>query len=363
MVLPVAGVAALLVGIAGSFDDSRSTTNWLVAVIVGVVLLAASGVIAVRRGVPRAFERALVAAAVVAFIVALAAVVASSVGQSEGDVEGAVRIAMWTAAIAAFAHLALSARSAGFVAWGAWAVLVAASVALLAIDGFSTLDTQSTLIEVVLVQASVLVLIGGIVRVTSAERERASTMASLATSDALTDLMNRRGAEERLQQEVERARRYGHPMSVAWFDLDHFKRVNDRYGHDVGDRVLKAIADVAQRTVRGHDAVARWGGEEFVVVLPEEGLADAARTAERLRQAIAELDLRLPGKERVTASFGVAELRPTESATELIRRADLSVYAAKDRGRNQVVADGVRDGVPCGVPDGVADGAKGAREA
>ncbi|MDZ7706708.1 MAG: diguanylate cyclase [Trueperaceae bacterium] len=211
---------------------------------------------AVRRSVPRAFERSLVAAAVVAFVVALAAVVAASLGQGEGDVDGAVRIAMWTAAIAGFAHLALSARAAGLVAWGAWAALVVASVALLAIDGFSTLGTQTTLIEVVLVQASVLVLIGGIVRVTSAERERASTMASLATSDALTDLMNRRGAEERLQQEVERARRYEHPMSVAWFDLDRFKQVNDRYGHErrrsrpEGDRERRA-ADGAWPRHRG----------------------------------------------------------------------------------------------------------------
>lgn len=345
MVLPFGGVAALLVGIAGSLDGARSTANWLVAVIVGVVLLAATGVIALRRRVPRAFERILVAVAVVAFVVALAAVVVSSRGPAEGHVDGAVRIAMWTAAIAGFAHLALPARSAGLVAWGLWSVLAVASGALLATDGAPTIGERTTLLEAVLVQGAVLVLISGIVRVTSAERERAATMASLATSDALTGLTNRRGAEDRLEQEVDRARRYDHPLSVAWFDLDHFKQVNDCYGHDVGDRVLKTIADVARQTVRAHDTVARWGGEEFVVVLPEEELADAARTAERLRRAIERIELRLPSVERVTASFGVAELAPTESASELIRRADQSVYAAKDLGRNQVVAGGVSHGV------------------
>ena len=344
LVLPVGGVAALLVGITGSLDGSRATANWLVVTVVGVVLLAATGVVALRPRALRLTERVLVAAAVAAFLVALAAVVASSLRSPGGHVDDVVRIALWTAAIAGFAHLALPAPWPGRVSWGLWTMLVVASGVVLALEASATVGDRTTLIEAVLVQGCALVLIGGIVRVTGSERERATAMASLATSDALTGLLNRRGAEERLQAEVDRSRRYGHPLSVAWFDLDHFKQVNDRYGHEVGDVVLSAIATVVRRSVRAPDSVARWGGEEFAVVLPEQGLDEASRTAERLRQAIEGLELDLPGEERVTASFGVAELGPTESVADLVRRADQSVYAAKHGGRNQVVA-----GVPSGA--------------
>lgn len=353
VVLPFGGVAALTVGITGSFDASRSTANWLVAASVGVVLLVATGIIAARRRVPRAVERTLVVASLLAFAVALLAVVASSLGSAGTQVDGVVRIAMWTAAIAGFAHLALPERAAGFVTWGSWTMLAVASGAVLANDAAATVGDRTTLIEAVLVQGCALVMIGGIVRVTRAERERASAMASLATRDVLTGLENRRGAEDRLEQEVDRARRYVRPLSVVWFDLDRFKQVNDRYGHEVGDRALKAVATVALRTVRAHDTVARWGGEEFVLLLPGQGRADAMRAAERLRRAIGTYDLGLAGGERISASFGVAELEPHESATDLLRRADRAVYLAKDRGRDQVVrarsVDGARQVGDAGV--------------
>lgn len=337
VVLPVGGIAALTVGITGSFDASRSTANWLIAAIVGVVLLAATAIIAAYPRVSQTVERVLVTTAVVAYAITLVIAVAFSLRPVGGHIDGVIRIALWTAAIAGFTHLAVPPRLAGLVSWGLWTLLAVASGAVLANDATATIGERTTLIEALLVQGCALVMISGIVRVTGSERERASTMAKLATRDALTGLVNRRGAEERLQEEVDRAHRYGHPVSIAWFDLDHFKRVNDLYGHEVGDRVLRTIAMVARRAVRTHDTVGRWGGEEFVVILPQQGEADAVRTADRLRRTIAGRDLHLTGGERVTASFGVAELAPNESATHLLRRADQAVYAAKDGGRDRVI--------------------------
>lgn len=165
-----------------------------------------------------------------------------------------------------------------------------------------------------------------------------ASLRHLYSIDALTGCLNRGSFDERISLEVGRAERYGRPLSLIFGDIDFFKRVNDDYGHAVGDQVLKAVADSLGKGLRTDvDGLARYGGEEFVIVLPETGLADAVATAERLRAAVAALVV-LPAWPdfRVTVSFGVAQLGSGQSAQDLIMCADLLLYKAKQAGRNQV---------------------------
>lgn len=162
----------------------------------------------------------------------------------------------------------------------------------------------------------------------------AHSLAEMACTDPLTGLFNRRRFMETAQYRLEEARRYGHPFSVMLMDLDHFKQINDQYGHGSGDAVLRAFADLIQRTARINDCVARWGGEEFIVILPNTDQAMAAKLAERLRVLTTEITV-LPNR-RVTVSTGVSEYRAADDLDTLIQRADEALYCAKQQGRNQV---------------------------
>ena len=158
-----------------------------------------------------------------------------------------------------------------------------------------------------------------------------------ASHDALTALDNRRSAVRRLEAERAQALRHGEPLSVLMIDLDHFKRVNDRWGHAGGDLVLVATAQVLRDELRGADLGARHGGEEFLVILPSTGPEQALEVAERIRARIARLRVAsLPeATATITASIGIATLECGESATALIARADAALYAAKAGGRNR----------------------------
>jgi diguanylate cyclase (GGDEF)-like protein len=168
-----------------------------------------------------------------------------------------------------------------------------------------------------------------------------------AKTDPLTQLLNRREFEEQLAREVERAQRFGTPVGLVVLDLDDFKLINDRFGHLAGDGVLKAAAGAIRQCTREIDQPARWGGEEFAVILPHTGIDGAARLAERLRQAIAERQIPTPdGRSvRVTASFGVAAL-PGSGTTqvELTAAADDAVYRSKRAGKNRVSLADAQEG-------------------
>ena len=172
-----------------------------------------------------------------------------------------------------------------------------------------------------------------------------------AKTDSLTGLLNRREFEEQLGREVERGQRFSTPVGLVVLDLDDFKLVNDRFGHLAGDAVLKAAALAIQGCTRDIDQAARWGGEEFAVILPHTDIDGAARLAERLRQAIAERPVMTPdGRSiRVTASLGVSAL-PSDAVTqvELTAAADAAVYRAKRAGKNRVclAADDGSDAPP-----------------
>jgi diguanylate cyclase (GGDEF)-like protein len=160
----------------------------------------------------------------------------------------------------------------------------------------------------------------------------------IAQVDHLTGALTRRGFVDQAQREMERTLRYGRASSLIMIDVDHFKRVNDTYGHSIGDQVLKQIASLAETTLRPCDLFGRLGGEEFALLMPETSGAAALVVAERLRNTIAEHPMTLHGGGtiHVTASFGVAELSTSFSTlTAWLDRADTMLYAAKSGGRNR----------------------------
>jgi diguanylate cyclase (GGDEF)-like protein len=158
-------------------------------------------------------------------------------------------------------------------------------------------------------------------------------------TDSLTGLKNRRGFLEACDQALRRSRRSGLPLSVILADLDHFKRVNDAQGHRAGDDVLRKVAREFVSSLREQDTVGRWGGEEFVFLLPDTGLAGALRVAENLRRRVAGLAI-AAGRDLLTVSMGVAEYRPGTDIEETVAQADRALYRAKEAGRNRSVADG-----------------------
>jgi two-component system cell cycle response regulator len=174
-----------------------------------------------------------------------------------------------------------------------------------------------------------------ICRDVTAESDVARGLREQAVRDPLTGQLNRRGGAEQLEREIARAHREQRPLAVAMVDADHFKQVNDRFGHDVGDSVLRSVATIMAEHLRAYDFVARWGGEEWLAVMPGATRADGVGIIERVRLAIEEA--RPPGLPSVTVSAGVDELRPGEGADSVIARADARLYQAKAAGRNRVV--------------------------
>lgn len=182
-------------------------------------------------------------------------------------------------------------------------------------------------------------------------QEKNLELAQLSISDGLTGLYNHRHVQQVLHEEFERAKRTGEPVAVVMFDLDHFKDVNDTYGHQVGDRVLQEMAEILRRTAREIDKLGRYGGEEFIAILPDTDLDDGAVFAERVRQDVARHLFPADGEAlRMTVSAGVA-VYPDRGITdprELVRRADQALYAAKAAGRNRVMRAADTGGGPAG---------------
>ena len=167
----------------------------------------------------------------------------------------------------------------------------------------------------------------------------ADQMTLLAQTDALTNIPNRRAIEALLKQEVQRASRYDVPLSLIVFDLDYFKRLNDSFGHDAGNKVLVEVARAVESCLRGSDRFGRWGGEEFTVVTTETSFASAYQLADRVRKTIEDHEF---GREyRLSASFGVAAHRSEDSAATLFKRADIALYRAKELGRNRVEPESI----------------------
>ncbi len=157
----------------------------------------------------------------------------------------------------------------------------------------------------------------------------------LATTDALTEIYNRRKFDEVVDVEHQRAKREDAPFSLIMFDIDHFKRVNDRFGHSIGDQVLKGLSRLIRGFVRQGDILIRWGGEEFLLLLPTTLIDEAGPFAERIRREVERKSFSPVGK--ITISLGVAQFRPGDSIDALLKRVDNAMYEAKQGGRNRVV--------------------------
>ncbi len=158
---------------------------------------------------------------------------------------------------------------------------------------------------------------------------------SAAHKDPLTGIGNRAALDEVLDREIELAQRHQRPLGMIVIDIDHFKAINDTHGHSVGDCLLKAMANCANNTIRLSDQLFRYGGEEFVVLLPETDDEGVKRLADRIRRNVAEMDCACEGKHiKMTASFGIATLRQDEDGKALFARADQALYQAKKDGRN-----------------------------
>ncbi len=168
---------------------------------------------------------------------------------------------------------------------------------------------------------------------------RVSKLQSLAATDGLTGLINRRQFNQQLDAEMARARRYRKPLSLALFDIDDFKKINDFYGHTTGDRILKELGQLITQNIRESDVAARYGGEEFALILPETGQIDAYELLERLRAMIERTVFCLPDNPiTATISVGVAQLDLNDSrGYEIIEKSDAALYEAKKQGKNRVV--------------------------
>lgn len=160
----------------------------------------------------------------------------------------------------------------------------------------------------------------------------------MASTDKLTGAANRQVFEEYFRQALDKAKLTQSPISILLLDIDHFKKVNDSYGHGMGDLVLKTMANMLRGLLQPQDILCRWGGEEFLILLPEMDLSRAAEFAEQIRDLISLREIKVNGLHiSITASIGVAEHQAQEPAEDLIKRADLALYQAKAAGRNQVV--------------------------
>jgi diguanylate cyclase (GGDEF)-like protein len=190
--------------------------------------------------------------------------------------------------------------------------------------------------------------------------EALARIQEMASRDTLTGLFNRGHAEQTLVSEFERTQRGGQPLSVALIDLDHFKSINDRRGHAAGDAVLKAMAGLARSELRCIDLVARWGGEEFLVVLPNTTSDAALLGLQRLLEAVQRCRVALPGlpTDRSDASVGfsfsagISAMLPGDSVDALLARADAALYRAKASGRSRIVVDDAGGASPLSLPSG-----------
>ena len=168
---------------------------------------------------------------------------------------------------------------------------------------------------------------------------QAEEMGRIAITDPLTAIMNRRGITVSLLDAMAQAERYRTPLTVAMADIDHFKEINDTYGHDAGDRVLKSVAATLSDALRMPDKVGRYGGEEFLIMLPHTNLAQGSKIVERIRASVSKKIFDQGAKKaRVTISIGVTQFKPGEDLEQLMSNADKALYDAKKGGRNLVVA-------------------------
>jgi two-component system cell cycle response regulator len=179
-----------------------------------------------------------------------------------------------------------------------------------------------------------------VIKWTQLQQSRANQeeLERIANYDSLTGLLNRRAILQEMDDQIKRVRRYKEPLSIVMLDIDHFKKVNDKYGHIVGDSVLEEMAKTIGSVIRGTDVVGRYGGEEFIIILPHAEQDAALSVAERVRNAVVAVEMKSSNGDTfsVTVSQGVASYMSNEDIYSLIQRADAALYQAKENGRDRV---------------------------
>ncbi|WP_194165263.1 GGDEF domain-containing protein [Deinococcus terrestris] len=285
--------------------------------------------------------RPLVVAERVVFVsnvLAIAAQMALALIAPEQAALGLASSAYWMlVALSILSYLLLSARGALLVSAGLYALCVALPWTGLVLRGRGPGDLPE-LVRVQLTCGAILVLLYGLAWYRQhflLERGERLTLEALANTDALTGLPNRRALYAAVERLLEAP---GQPACLILLDLDHFKGINDRHGHNVGDAVLAQAAARLRGALRGTDTVGRWGGEEFLIVLPGADAPGASQVAERLRREIGASPFAEAGP--VTASLGVAEARPGDDLDRWVARADVALYRAKAAGRDRVCVGG-----------------------
>ena len=159
---------------------------------------------------------------------------------------------------------------------------------------------------------------------------------NLASKDSLTNIFNRRIIDEFISKETIKSKRYNNSLALIMIDIDHFKEVNDKYGHQVGDEVILSLVDIISKNIRESDIFGRWGGEEFIILLPETNLNQATIVAQNIRKKVQEYRFDKVGQK--TISLGVSEFNSNDDSTVFIKRVDDALYKAKATGRNRVVS-------------------------
>jgi len=248
-------------------------------------------------------------------------------------------VAMIFIVLVVLAHLLFATRTALTLSAAQLAVAVGITVAWL-VAGSWEADSEGAIAELMAYEGALAVTMLMLYALARSKDDHARAlieterMREMAYRDALTRLPNRRGLEESLHRYTSLATRHDMPLSVVFFDIDDFKRINDLHGHQVADRILEQVGRSVRPLLRAGDVMGRWGGEEFLILAPDADHEQALRLAERVREAVQRYGY--PGAVAITASFGVATYAPPMTVLELLERADRHLYRAKRLGKNRV---------------------------
>lgn len=331
-------------GYAYLWGGSPTLQRWIIPIL--MLLYAAAGLAFARYflDTPSAFPKTqrAIARGSAGFLAALAASCLFFADQGAAILVAFVGVSLFSLVMPTLGAMAVYARHrySRYFLFATVASTLGTAVTTLSVLGlipFSAFGFQAVEIGMVIDATLLALALGSRFRTIQAERQSAER---LAARDPLTDLYNRRSFLELARPLWSGSRRHGHALSLIMVDIDHFKAINDTYGHAAGDDAITAVARVLTDSVRAEDIVARWGGEEFLVLLPETRLDAAVALAERLRAGIAETYVAMSGQEiRFTVSLGVAGSGDKESLDRLITEADHFLYQSKHSGRNQVSSE------------------------
>jgi diguanylate cyclase len=341
IVFPIGIFTIAILWMLGIVRGSSAALDRYALPLLGTIFTIFAVALFFRRSLLRKIEATTFAIVSVYFIAQLYTVVYDTFAR--GVDRSFTTLPQWVPLIYILAFLMFKTRGAVISSLVFLGALILPGFGILIIYGLPALRTQtfSDLLQIYLSNMIYVPLLSGLAMLKEQFNDialRAEAMARMASVDYLTGLFNRRHLDMTIRTEIDHAERYDRPVSVILFDIDRFKQLNDRHGHDMGDYILENLAIRVLQSLRGSDVFGRWGGEEFLIVAPETDYDHAFQLAERLRELIAAEPL--GPAPLVTASFGVAAYQGGDSLETLVKRADEALYEAKHSGRNRVVGVG-----------------------